>query len=94
MQSFRTQNQPRTVKVEWLDNVPGNRPTDEAVYERKRRRDLLYRIRTGRVKKPSLATCVAYGLVKAEDVYLGGTLDTWARPPPRVQETAVQPPAN
>ena len=85
MQSFRTQNQPRTVKVEWLDNVPCNKPTDEAVYERKRVRELLYRIRTGRVKKPSLATCIAYGIVKAEDVYKGGTLDQWARPS-RVQE--------
>ena len=76
-----------------MDSVPCSVPTSEAVFERKRRRDLLYRISTGRVKKPSLATCIAYGLVKAEDVYQGGTLDNWARPP-RVQEPADQPTAS
>ena len=90
MQSFRTQHQPRTVKAEWLDKVPCSKPTNDDMYIRKRRRDMLYRISAGRVKKPCLTTCIAYGIVKAEDVYKGGTLDNWARPP-RVQESVDTP---
>ena len=90
MSHMHGKNQPRTVKAKWLDNVPCRAATDEAMFERKRRRDMLYRISTGRVKNPSIATCIAYGIVKAEDVYQGGTLDSWARPP-CVQESSIRP---
>ena len=71
---------PRPTKAKWLEKVSNSAPTNEAVFDRKRQINLLYRIRAGRVKNPSLAACIAYGIIDSEDVNPKVALDNWIRP--------------
>ena len=80
MPGLGVRRRPRTTKAKWLEKVPYSAPTDEAVFDRRRQVNLLYRIRTGRVKNPSLAACIAYGVIESEDLNPKVTLDQWTRP--------------
>ena len=70
----------RTIKAKWLEKVPYSAPTNEAAFDRRRQINLLYRIRTGRVKNPSLAASIAYGIIASEDINPKVALDNWTRP--------------
>ena len=80
MPGLGVRRRPRTTKAKRLEKVPGSAPTDEAAFDRRRQIDLIYRIRTGRVKNPPLAACIAYGIIGSEDVNPKVTLDNWIRP--------------
>jgi hypothetical protein len=80
MPGLGVRRRPQPTKAKWLEKVPYSAPTHEALFDRRRQINLLYRIRTGRVKNPSLAACIAYGVIESEDVNPIVTLDNWTRP--------------